>query len=402
MKTLLTILLLYFSVCAMAQQGSLSQTVYRSKVAVADTTAAISAQSSPRSNGFADFWYIQSIGWRAYVNSVLTNPFKTANNGLTGTFNNYQLGGTLIKNTTINGGAAYNLSMINMNNITMSASGTYQFSRTGNTFINVDDNVLIQQVGTGTFLISNGSPSGFTIQNLSGDFYIKSLSSDIGVSRMTYDTLYDLSSASDSVVVHKGYVDSQIASAGGAYMPLEGTPTLTNDLGIDADGNYFRITNSTDTEISLPGGTSYFVQDENSTNLVTDQYMEINTSDQLEITGSLGISFFGPQTSNDASPSQITANQNNYAPATAGWYRLSSDASRDITGWVAPVADGDLLEIYNVGSFDINFTHEDTDSDAANRFLINGGGTLTVSPNECAIFRYDATTQRWRLKSYTG
>ncbi len=57
----------------------------------------------------------------------------------------------------------------------------------------------------------------------------------------------------------------------------------------------------------------------------------------------------------DISPSQITANQNDYNPtglSTASVLRLSSDASRDITGLQAG-ADGRLMIIHNVGSNNI-------------------------------------------------
>lgn len=223
---------------------------------------------------------------------------------------------------------------------------------------------------------------------------------------------------------------------GGAYMPLSGTGTLTGNLTID--GNYDLILGSNltsrlnaiyadvDTEYSfqatdLPNqsgfnATSTYAElaatdgthnarvkiavDELDI-IVPDGYASISATDEFYLTGG-AIILEGIIANTNVSPSQITSNQNNYAPANAGWYRLSSDASRDITGWIAPIADGDLLEIHNVGSFDINFPHEDTDSDAANRWLVPGGGTLTLSPGQSATWRYDATTQRWRLKEYTG
>ncbi|WP_204308203.1 hypothetical protein, partial [Klebsiella aerogenes] len=56
------------------------------------------------------------------------------------------------------------------------------------------------------------------------------------------------------------------------------------------------------------------------------------------------------QLSGDISPTQITANQNDYAPtghATASTLRLSSDASRNVTG-LAGGADGRIVIIHNV------------------------------------------------------
>lgn len=94
---------------------------------------------------------------------------------------------------------------------------------------------------------------------------------------------------------------------------------------------------------------------------------------------------------------QITGNQDNYAPATAMYYRLSTDASRDITGLAISQVAGQECEFWNVGSFDIVLKHDVT-STAANRFLCTGGADVTLAPNDVALLRYDGTTQRWRTR----
>lgn len=101
-------------------------------------------------------------------------------------------------------------------------------------------------------------------------------------------------------------------------------------------------------------------------------------------------------------PSQITSNQDNYAPGVARFYRLSSDASRNITGLVAGVS-GQECEFWNVGSFDIVIVHQAT-STAANQFLCDGSTDITLEPGKIAILRYDATVSRWRVSrvSSTG
>ncbi len=95
-------------------------------------------------------------------------------------------------------------------------------------------------------------------------------------------------------------------------------------------------------------------------------------------------------------PSQITADQNNYAPGTGWFQRWSSDASRNVTGLSAG-QDGQLAEIWNVGSNNIVLQNENASSTAANRFTTSTGADLTLTAGKCAIARYDTTSTRWRV-----
>ena len=102
----------------------------------------------------------------------------------------------------------------------------------------------------------------------------------------------------------------------------------------------------------------------------------------------------------DLSPSQITVNQNNYDPsglAAASSLRLTSDASRNITG-LAGGADGRIIIMHNVGSNDIVFKDEDAGSTAANRFQFTAD--LTLKANQGCVLQYDSTDSRWRLVSH--
>lgn len=99
--------------------------------------------------------------------------------------------------------------------------------------------------------------------------------------------------------------------------------------------------------------------------------------------------------SGDITPTQIAANTNDYAPtgiATASVLRLSTDASRDLTG-ITTGADGRILVIVNVGSFDIVLKNDAT-STAANRFLL--GGDYTLPAGQAITLIYDSTAVRWR------
>lgn len=102
------------------------------------------------------------------------------------------------------------------------------------------------------------------------------------------------------------------------------------------------------------------------------------------------------------SPSQITSNQNNYNPTGAGSadvLRLTSDASRDITGLAFPAGAKTIL-IHNVGSNDIVLKDESASSTAANRFALSADVTLTG--DQSVMLWYDATSSRWRVVGGTS
>lgn len=98
------------------------------------------------------------------------------------------------------------------------------------------------------------------------------------------------------------------------------------------------------------------------------------------------------------SPAQITADQNNYVLTGGRWMRLSTDASRSITG-IAGGTDGREIVLTNVGAFDLVLTNEDAASTAANRILTGKllGASTTLSPGTSATLIYDSTTARWRV-----
>lgn len=98
--------------------------------------------------------------------------------------------------------------------------------------------------------------------------------------------------------------------------------------------------------------------------------------------------------------SQITSNQNNYSITgyLGSGLRLSSDASRNITGFVSPNSAVSLTYlVVNVGSNDIVLKHQDSNSTAGNRMILPGGTDLTLGADETAIMFYDPTTTRWRV-----
>ncbi len=99
------------------------------------------------------------------------------------------------------------------------------------------------------------------------------------------------------------------------------------------------------------------------------------------------------------SPTQITADQANYAPA--GWAacqiaRIDGDAGiRAITSFAATFS-GDRKTIINVGSYPIYIPSEHPDGTAANRVI--GPGADYIIFIGCAIdILYDGTSSRWRI-----
>lgn len=106
------------------------------------------------------------------------------------------------------------------------------------------------------------------------------------------------------------------------------------------------------------------------------------------------------------SPSQITANQNNYDPA--GWtnngnpygasiVRLDTDASRNITSWAGGV-DGRIVIRANIGANPIVLKHDDgATGTAANRYKLVNAADITVPAGGAWMEFYDNTTARWRV-----
>lgn len=181
------------------------------------------------------------------------------------------------------------------------------------------------------------------------------------------------------------------ASAGGSGFELEENAVVTGYIKTSSDRNGY--------ELKAP----------NQAGIVT---LEFNASGDLIIkpagTTKLTVSSTGAAVAGNVSntgalffsgavsPAQITGNQNDYNPTDFHNYanvRLSSDASRNITGFSAPVA-GEFKVVHNVGSFDIVFKNSDAGSAATNRFSLNAD--ITLKANQSTIFWYDAVSSRWR------
>jgi len=94
-------------------------------------------------------------------------------------------------------------------------------------------------------------------------------------------------------------------------------------------------------------------------------------------------------------PTQLTANVNDYQLGIAIVERLTSDASRNITGFIAPLTEN-IRVIMNVGSQNIVVKHQSSSSLAPNRVISLSAADITLAPNDSIILWYDITTGRWR------
>lgn len=154
-----------------------------------------------------------------------------------------------------------------------------------------------------------------------------------------------------------------LKSNGGFYISSSTTPNGSNDISLTRDGtNRFAIKDG-----SANGGGNYA---------------------DLKLRSLAGES---------ASPSQITADQNNYNPGRQRFQRWSSDASRTVTGLGNSQVDGQEHVIVNVGSNSIVLSHQNASSSTGNRFLNSTGADITLAANEAADIVYDNTTSRWRV-----
>ncbi|MGM4891275.1 hypothetical protein [Tardiphaga sp. 839_C3_N1_4] len=119
-----------------------------------------------------------------------------------------------------------------------------------------------------------------------------------------------------------------------------------------------------------------------------------------DVQGTLKLSSFVTST-------QLTANQNDYTAtdgsntcATKTSLRISTNASRNVTGLSCSQAEGDIRIIHNVGSFNAVLTNQDAGSTAANRFLF--GGDMTLAADTSVTIKYDGVASRWRAITTPG
>jgi hypothetical protein len=101
----------------------------------------------------------------------------------------------------------------------------------------------------------------------------------------------------------------------------------------------------------------------------------------------------------ETSPTQLTADVNNFSLADAILTRFSSNAARTITGFAG--AKAGVKIVANVGSFNVVLANNSASSDAENRILTHSGANITLTPGQLALMTYDFTSARWRAGQLT-
>lgn len=98
-------------------------------------------------------------------------------------------------------------------------------------------------------------------------------------------------------------------------------------------------------------------------------------------------------------PAQITANQNDYAPGDYDLLKLTTDASRNITG-ISGGVEGRVLWLMNFGTQNIVLVNGSVLSAAENRILTPGAVNHTMTPrttgtrSRCVLVY---SSERWEL-----
>ena len=218
------------------------------------------------------------------------------------------------------------------------------------------------------------------------------------------------SAGSDPITIAQSQVTNLVADL--ASKQASDTQ-LTSLAGLAYAGNALKVirVNAGETDFELatpsaggtPGGADKQVQINDAGAFFGEAGFEYDkTTNQLTVPGATITEDFA--LTGDISPSQITADQNNYNPtglSTASVLRLTSDASRSITG-LSGGAEGRILILLNRGSNDIVLKHESASSTAANRFKFSTSSDLTLTPGAGIELIYDATDSRWLPVFQTG
>lgn len=93
----------------------------------------------------------------------------------------------------------------------------------------------------------------------------------------------------------------------------------------------------------------------------------------------------------------IATSQNDYVQARSTYYRINATSPVTVTG-IAGGLDGIAFEWVNVSANAVTLPHQSASSTAANRFLCKGSTDIVLAQDETAVFRYDGTASRYRVR----
>lgn len=98
----------------------------------------------------------------------------------------------------------------------------------------------------------------------------------------------------------------------------------------------------------------------------------------------------------DITPTTLAANTDDWAPtgfSTASTIRVQASSAVNLTG-IASGTDGRIINLHNVGSYNITLI-DDATSSSSSRFALRENYIL--SPDASVTLQYDSTSLRWRL-----
>lgn len=235
----------------------------------------------------------------------------------------------------------------------------------------------------------------------------------VGTVQANYITTSANSSLNNERVLAVGTGLSLTDGGAGGNLTINPANDLGAVEGLATNGLATRTAANTWTTRTLTG-TANEITSTNGDGVAGNPTLSLPTS--LTFTGKTvtGGTFSGPaitgtadiqqnmQWSGDISPTSFATQQDNYNPtnlATATVLRLTATANSDVTG-LSGGADGRVIIVHNIGSFNITFKDESASSTAGNRFALSGDTVLAQDTS--VVFQYDSTSSRWRLLGGTG
>lgn len=317
---------------------------------------------------------LQIIG--AVIQGATTDGIRI-NNAIT-------LTGTVIASNIITGHGGYGIRI---------EASCFQVQVIGNALHN-NATGAISDVGTTTIAVHNLTGTSIISPHAYGDLPVGNGSWDSG--------------AATTITITRALTVSGLLT-GSAKFNVTGNDAVINAIAATGtNGPYLSITNTSGALISgvesSAGGTLFVgtaaysvvfgTANAKSLHLATNNNVRLTIDSAGEATFAASVT--GAYYRNlISSPAQITSNQNDYNPGAFGWLRLSTDASRDITGFTGG-AEGRELRITNIGAFNIVLKEQVT-STAANQIITGTAADVTIATLKSALLKYDSVSSRWRI-----
>jgi hypothetical protein len=133
---------------------------------------------------------------------------------------------------------------------------------------------------------------------------------------------------------------------------------------------------------------------------VTDSGAQYNGAPAVQLSNKGKVSANAYRTL-DTTMAQLTGNVNDYYVGLRGVVRLSSDASRNITGFTSQIGstnqNGRWMTLINVGAQNIVIQNQNASSTTTNRIITGTGADVTMAADATLTLWYDGTTGRWRV-----